>query len=415
MNIIDLIKKEKVEYVKLKDIANLQKGKIITNKQIITGDIPVVSGGMKPSYYHNQANIFEPVITVAASGSAGFLDYFEQPIWLSDAIGITKKDNILIKFLYYYLKHQQDIIYGLKKGKVVSHIYISDLGNIFIPVPSLEIQEKIVKTLDKFTKYVSELHRELHRELQYRNNQYTYYRDYLLNDKNLLKMSEGSKTDKFFLEHRTLQDIVYVDAAGVDKKINDNEQMVSLLNYMDVYTNNYIHKRLLNMTVSAPENKLTKCNILRGDIFVTPTSETTEDIFRTAVAIEDIDNAVYSYHLVRLRLKNVNYTTSCYLNYYFKSNLFKSQINKYVYGQTRKMIPKTSISKMLVSIPPLLIQQQVVSILDKFSELVTQTTGLLPEEIEKRQKQYEYYREKLLTFDLESGSKQASKQASKHK
>ena len=79
---------------------------------------------------------------------------------------------------------------------------------------------------------------------------------------------------------------------------------------------------------------------------------------------------------------------------------------------TRPSLTQEALNRIVVQLPPLSLQNKIVEILDKFQAILSESKGLLPKEIEERQKQYEYYREKLLTFDVESG-KQASKQASK--
>ena len=191
---------------------------------------------------------------------------------------------------------------------------------------------------------------------------------------------------------KELKEIAIVRGAGVDKKINTHEKSVKLLNYMDIYRNRHIDKSTPKMVVTASDNKISQCNVLKGDVFITPSSEVLNDIGNSAVAIEDLDGVVYSYHIMRLRLKNKNITTSMFLNYLFKSSYVQNQINKNAKGITRFGLTKTQWEKLIIPIPPLEIQQEIVNILDKFTEL------------EARRKQYEYYRNQLLT-PIEVGGK----------
>ena len=100
---------------------------------------------------------------------------------------------------------------------------------------------------------------------------------------------------------KKLGEVGIVTGSGVDKKVNEDEIPVTLLNYLDVYRYTYIKRSMLHQVVTAKREKLLQCNVQCGDVFFTPTSETADDIARTAVAIEDMDDVVYSYHVVRLR------------------------------------------------------------------------------------------------------------------
>lgn len=141
------------EMVKLGDVCNLQRGKSITKNQVIEGAIPVIAGGQKPAYYHNEYNRTGEMITVSGSGAyAGFLNYFNEPIFVSDAFTIepNSKNSVRCKYLYYILKNKQDDIYKMRAGAGIPHIYPKDFSNIEIPLPPLEVQEEIVKELDQY-------------------------------------------------------------------------------------------------------------------------------------------------------------------------------------------------------------------------------------------------------------------------
>ena len=187
-----------------------------------------------------------------------------------------------------------------------------------------------------------------------------------------------------------------LESIGVDKKIIDGEKMITLLNYMDVYKNNYIDKNTASMQVSASDTKIKQCDCKQFDIFITPTSETREDIAHSAVALEDLPNTCYSYHLMRCRLKQPNKITASYLRYYFDSPRARQDFWKIAKGQTRFVISKYDVGKMVVPIPTLSRQHEIVEILDKFDTLVNDISKGLPREIELRKKQYEYYRGRLL-------------------
>lgn len=182
---------------------------------------------------------------------------------------------------------------------------------------------------------------------------------------------------------------------GVDKKTNPNEPIVRLLNYVDVYKNKYINSSIPQMEVSAPLKKINACSIKQWDIFVTPTSETRDDIGHSAVAIEDIDGAVYSYHIMRFRLNEPSKITSCFINYLFESVEVQKQIFRFASGQTRFGLSKYKFADIEIPLPPLEVQEEIVKILDRFADYSAE----LQAELQARKEQYEYYRNLLLTFN----------------
>ncbi|MDK2891857.1 restriction endonuclease subunit S [Methanohalophilus sp.] len=204
----------------------------------------------------------------------------------------------------------------------------------------------------------------------------------------LEKLLNGAK-----VEWKKLGEIGIVSGAGVDKKKNKTEKPIKLLNYMDIYKNRYLDNKIPSMVVTATDKKIEQCNVLKGDIFFTPSSEVLNDIGKSAVVLENMEGVVYSYHIMRLRLNNPNIITSMFINHIFSSDLVQKQINKKAKGITRFGLTKTQWEKIQVPLPPLPVQQEIVRILDTFTELKTE----LKTELTARKKQYEYYRDKLLT------------------
>jgi len=103
-------------------------------------------------------------------------------------------------------------------------------------------------------------------------------------------------------ETKRLGEIGEISGAGVDKKTRPSEVPVRLLNYLDVYHKTFLRSIDLGHVVSAKPDHARRCMVLKGDVFFTPTSEVPDDIGRSAIAMEDIEDAAYSYHVVRLRL-----------------------------------------------------------------------------------------------------------------
>ena len=151
-------------------------------------------------------------------------------------------------------------------------------------------------------------------------------------------------------EERRLGDLGKITGAGVDKKVRANEVPVRLLNYMDVYRNDVIRSGNIEQIVTARSDQATKCTIEVGDVFFTPTSEVRDDIAHAAVAVESIPGAVYSYHLVRLRL-NVNWDIR-FRSHVFKTKSFLDQASTLCEGSgTRYVITLPKFRSMVVRAP----------------------------------------------------------------
>lgn len=195
------------------------------------------------------------------------------------------------------------------------------------------------------------------------------------------------------VEFKKLGDLGVFENTGVDKKSHDDEQEVTLLNFMDVCRHKYIDASVPTMVVTAPDKKIVQCNVLKDDIFVTPSSETIDEIGFAAVIMEDMPNVVYSYHIMRYRLNNPNTTTAKFIRYLFEAPIVRKQILKSAKGLTRFGLSKYQFADIEIPIPPLEIQKKIVECLDKFSALAAE----LQAELQKRRTQYEYYRTQLLT------------------
>jgi len=161
---ISLVAKKKVNYeliwksdslILLSEIADIRKGTSITKTKTVEGNIPVVAGGQEPAYFHNEANRDGNIITVSASGAySGFVNYFNNPIFASDCNTINSKNENVIstKLIFEFLKSIQKTIYSLQRGQAQPHVYAEDLAQIKIPLPSLNIQQKIVSEIEVLEK-----------------------------------------------------------------------------------------------------------------------------------------------------------------------------------------------------------------------------------------------------------------------
>lgn len=180
-----LLNGAEVKWMPLGEVAELKRGTTITKKTSAEGKYPVISGGQQPAYYIDKFNRDGETITVAGSGAyAGFVMYWNEPIFVSDAFSIKADETrVLSRYIFHYLLNIQDKIHELKAGGGVPHVYAKDVARFLMPIPcpdnpkkSLDIQRKLVDILDKFTT----LEAELEAELDCRKRQYEYYRNQLL-------------------------------------------------------------------------------------------------------------------------------------------------------------------------------------------------------------------------------------------
>ncbi len=184
-----------VEFRKLGEVCDFQKGKSITKKAVTFGKVPVISGGRQPAYYHNEANRSGETIAISSSGVyAGYVSYWDIPVFLADSFSVSPKQKTLMpKYLFHYLTTQQDAIHATKSAGGIPHVYSKDLQNFLIPIPPLEIQQEIVKILDQFSLLTTDLLAGIPAEIKARKKQYEYYREKLLTFKPLTPNKEVKK------------------------------------------------------------------------------------------------------------------------------------------------------------------------------------------------------------------------------
>ncbi len=160
-------------------------------------------------------------------------------------------------------------------------------------------------------------------------------------------------------EAKRLGDIGEISGAGVNKKIIVNEESVRLVNYLDVYNKSFLYSKDLTHEVTARPDQIRRCAVERGDVFFTPSSEVPDDIGCSAVAMEDILDGVYSYHVVRLRLKtdwDINFRA-----YIFNTKEFLDQASRQCDGSgTRYVISLPKFRDMTVRFPLTIEEQRAI-------------------------------------------------------
>ncbi len=135
---------------------NITKGKNITKKTIVKGDVPVVAGGLKPAYFHNAHNVNGPAITISASGAnAGYVNLYFENIWASDCSYISQSTAPLFFLQYVALKSNQKKIFDMQTGAAQPHIYPRDFERLMIVVPNERLCRKLEEVFASFFEIVA--------------------------------------------------------------------------------------------------------------------------------------------------------------------------------------------------------------------------------------------------------------------
>lgn len=159
----------------------MKRGTYVTEKATKPGDIPVILGGQEPAYYCDSSNHDGEAIVISRSGAyAGFVSFWNEPIFVTDGFIIEAQNEVQIKYLYYVLKNEQNVLYNMKRGAGVPHVRGDEIIKLSIPIPSREEQARIVAILDRFDALCNDITSGLPAEIEARRRQYEYYRDKLL-------------------------------------------------------------------------------------------------------------------------------------------------------------------------------------------------------------------------------------------
>ena len=374
-----------VEYKPLgdKDVSIMQRGTSLTKKDATEGIYPVISGGKTPAFYCNLSNRNGETITVAGSGAgAGYVQYWNEPIFVCDAFSIKGADDVLTKYLYYCLVNMQDKIYATKKGGGVPHVHISSIDKFLVPLPPPPVQEEIVKILDRFAEYAA----ELQAELQARQEQYEYYRNKLLI---FNEIGGGGTQSVIWIKMSEIGTFIRGKRFVRTDIVNDG---VPCIHYGDMYTYYGLYatksKGMLRKEL-APRMRYAQKN----DVVIVAAGENKDDIGIGMAWLGDEPAAVHDACFI---FKSDLYPQ--YVSHYLRSKYYHKQIVKYVSEGKICSISAKGLGNTIIPIPSYEEQVRIATLLNKFDELVSDLSQGLPAEIKAVKEQYEYYRNKLLSF-----------------
>ena len=270
------------------------------------------------------------------------------------------------------------VVRGVTRFYVVKNEFLSKLS---IPLPPLTVQEKIVGILDSFTKLIDEL--EL--ELAARRKQDAHYRDKLLTFGDDVERKQLGELGEF-----------YGGLTGKSKVDFENGN-AKFISYMNVYSNCATRLDVSDKVKVAPEEKQNQIQL--GDVLFTGSSETLEECAMASVVTTDVVEPIYlNSFCFGFRLFDKSIYLPKFLKYLLRSSETRHQLSKTANGVTRFNVSKIKMAKVVIPRPSLPEQRRIVEVLDKFDALCNDETAGLGAEIAARKKQYEYYRDRLLTF-----------------
>lgn len=362
-----------VEYRALGDVAELKRGQAVTRKEIVEGQVPVIAGGREPAYYIDRPNRQGETIVIAGSGAyAGFVSFWNEPIFVSDAFSIVvDRGTLQPRFVYHWLRGRQETIHALKSGGGVPHVYPKDVAKLRCPIPPLEVQREIVRILDQFTT----LEAELEAELEARRPQYEHYRNHLLSYDSLAARGPVNVIE--------LRDVGVVRMC---KRIHKAETSVQGdIPFFKISTfggtpTSFISAELYEKYKEKyPYPK-------QGDLLISAAGTIGQIVrFDGADAYFQDSNIVWLEHDESIVLNRYLYFV--YLNTRWTTD-----------GGTIKRLYNNRILQQQICVPPIETQIAIADLLDRFDALVNDISLGLPAEIAARRAQYEHYRDRLLSF-----------------
>jgi len=244
-------------------------------------------------------------------------------------ITTPQKGKLDSKFLCFHMSSSfgKKEMAKLQVGGGKGNLNTRDLKKYYFAFPSTIIEQKaIAEALSDIDGLIASLDNLITKK---RNIKQGAMQQLLTGKKHLPGFSGEWETKK-------LGEIGEITGAGIDKKSNPDEVPVRLVNYLDVFHRDFIYSSELNHWVTAPPIKTQKCAVNKGDIFFTPSSETRKDIGISAITMEDIQDAVYSYHVVRLRLYEE--WDLIFRAYIFKTRYFLDQAETVCEGSGKRYV-----------------------------------------------------------------------------
>ena len=387
-----------VEYKKLKEVCRFQNGFSFKSAKFTNEGKPIlritniqdnsISGEFvcfsKDDYKENlESYLVSPGDTVVAmsgatTGKIGY-NYSDKCYYLNQRVGlfVPNESWLMKRYLFHWLSSQTQNIYNVSSGSGAQpNLSSVKMMEFVIPLPPIPVQEEIVRVLDSFT----ELTAELTTELTARKKQFEYYRDELLKPKTNIPM----------VRLKEIATSIY-RGAGI-KRDQVTEVGIPCVRYGEIYTT---YNTWFDVCVSHTKEEYVASPkyFENGDILFAITGESVEDIAKS-IAYVGHDKCLAGGDIVVMKHEQ----NPRYLAHVLNTSMVREQKSK---GKVKSKVVHSnvpSIEQIEIPLPPLNVQNRYAEVLDNFEKICNDLNIGLPAEIDARQKQYEFYRNLLLTF-----------------
>ncbi|CUU51608.1 putative type I restriction enzyme specificity protein [Actinobacillus pleuropneumoniae serovar 8] len=402
MNILELIKDCEVEWKSLGEVFDLRNGytpsksnaeywengeiswfrmeDIRTNGRVLNEAIQKVSkSAVKGGKLFPANSIMLSTTATIGEHALITIPYLSNQQLTNFSLKEEFSEKLNIKYAFYYFFLINEDLKNMGSDTSLPIVGIKKLEKIQIPIPPLEIQEKIVKTLDIFTK----LEATLESELSLRVKQYNYYRDLLLNE---------NDKNPFFknTEYRCLGDITL---ASSNIKWKNNTNTYKYIDLTSVDRENHSIGETIEISALTAPSRAQKL-VAKDDVIFATTRPTQ---LRFAFINEEFANSIASTGYCVLRAKP-NLVLPKWVYHNLGSIDFKNFLEENQSGSAYPAVSDSKVKDYKIPVPSLDVQEKIIAILDNFENLANSIKNGLPREIELRRKQYEYYRSELLDF-----------------
>jgi type I restriction enzyme S subunit len=367
-----------VEWKKLGDVARLIRGKVISKDYIrdFEGDYPVYSSQTANDGvlgYINSYMFDGDYLTWTTDGAyAGTIFSRKGKFSITNVCGLIDitDNNVQQNYLYFWLsKTAKDyVLDGMGNPKLMSNV----ASTIPIPIPSLSEQNRIVGILDTFTASIE----NLKEQIAQRRKQYEYYRDQLLD----LEGKEG-------VEMKTISEVAKNFTGLTYKPEFLSETGTLVLRSSNIDEDKLVFVDNVYVQMDIPPRAIVEEN----DILICVRNGSKRLVGKAAMITKDAEGMAFGAFMTILRCFDIN---SKFLFFVWQSTKVKMQY-KGDEAMPIAQITAKDFQRIIIPVPPISEQQRIVSILDTFEASIQN----LEAQLSQREKQYEYYRNKLLTFD----------------